>query len=86
MYLKGRTFRISMNKAVYGSEHKHEALVEHDGKQCTLGEEIRPGLYLTNLDTAHEDSDYAHGGKLLVMPTKDGILHDAKPPRKARKE
>lgn len=68
-----RRFKIKLNPDSYGSEHRNALIRQADGHTVTILSELRNELFLTDfrLEGDPPDSDYAHGGFLLVM-LRDG--------------
>lgn len=72
----GRTFAIALNPSRY-TEHRDATLRQFDKKFCTLTEQLRGPLYITNLhvDLAqNEKNDYVQDGFLVVKVDQDGHL------------
>lgn len=82
MSLVGRKFRIKLSPHHYGSEHRVPLLTANEGKVCRLVEHWKADMYVTDIDLPDgiPDSDYARGGKLIVMVEKDGRVQ-GRPPR-----
>lgn len=82
MSLVGRKFRIKLSPHHYGSEHHVPLLATHEGRLCRLVEHWKGDMYVTDitLPEGTPDSDYARGGRLIVMADKDGRVQ-GRPPR-----
>lgn len=69
----GRRFRIRLRPEEY-TEHRMAPLSAFDGRTCRLTAQVRGPLYETDLEVpaGTPDSDFARGGRLVVMTDKDG--------------
>jgi hypothetical protein len=75
--LHNRQFRIQLDKRWY-LEHENALLRAHDGHVCTLKEQLKGSLWITDLSvTETANTDYTHDGFLVVKVDQDGIFLDA---------
>ena len=75
--LRNKQFRIRLDRRWY-TEHENALLRSHDGHVCTLKEQLKGSLWVTDIAvTETENTDYTRDGFLVVKVDQDGIFLDA---------